>query len=269
MQERQPQPGFYIRRFPLLSEIGNAVDNNVKNFGLQRGTLETLSAWGVKLKLENLTPEIIKVFEEGPAILVGNHPTLTEPLVLPASLPEREDVFMVMSQSFLSLFPSLKEHTLPIYMGYRTESEKAIVNILRKTLTYGGIDYAEAHKRNIESIDQAASRVSDGELGIIFPGPIRKLAEGQWKAGLGYLVDGIQYPSETYLIEAYVEGTAWHDLARTVPPLRSRYSEIKVTFRDPQKIADVKDGVPRASERELVTRMEKDYLDWAHSLKNS
>lgn len=269
MSERIDGSGLYVRRFPFLSEIGNTVDSNVKKFGLQKGSLESLSSWGVKLKIENLTPEINKIFEESPAILVGNHPTFTEPLVLPASLPQREDVFMVMSQSFLSLFPHLEQHTLPIYMGYRTRDEKAVVDVLRKTLTYGDIDYEEAHKRNIQSIDQAANRVSDGELGIIFPAPIRKLVEGQWKAGLGYLVDAVQYPAETYLIEAYIEGTAQHDVLRTIPALRSRYSEIKVTFRDPQKIAYVKDSTPKATERELVVKMEKDYLEWVKSLKKS
>ena len=250
-----------------MSRVGNAVDNNIRDFGLQKGFLEALNTWGVKVAVQNLTPEINKIFEGSPVILIGNHPTFSEPFVLPALLPQREDAFMVMSQSFLSLAPHLKQHTLPIFMGYRTKGEGVMTSVLRKILTYGDIDYENAHRRNIESIDLAASRVSSGGLGIVFPAPLRQLSNGQWKTGLGYLINGIKYPSETYLIEAYIEGTARHDVLRANPILRDRYPEIKVIFRDPQKIADIKGRMPKTNERELTVGMEKDYLEWVKSLK--
>ena len=151
-------PGLYIRRFPILKEAGDLINSNVRDFGLNQGALQTLRNLGIRLTVKNLTSQTMGILQTEPCVVIGNHPTMTEPLVLAAVLPPREDCFLLMSQSFLSFFPSVKPHIIPIYLGSRRKDERAIVNVIRRILTYGNIDYEEAHERNIESIKTRGKR---------------------------------------------------------------------------------------------------------------
>jgi hypothetical protein len=250
--------GLYIRRFPILKEAGDLINSNVRDFGLNQGALETLRNLGIRLTVENLTHQTRAILLTEPCLVIGNHPTMTEPLVLPAALPQREDGFLLMSQSFLSFFPSVRPHIIPIYLGSRRKDEKATVSVLRRILTYGNIDYEEAHERNIESIRVASRRISDGESGIIFPAPHAPLQRGRWKPGIGYLVRGIEYPTETYIVEAFIEGATDLDVLRILPGFKYIPQDIRVTFSDPQKVSSIEDRNPKA--------MERNYLDWANSI---
>ncbi len=269
MQERRSGgEGFYIRRFPGLTRVVNSIDRRVEELGFQAGLRDSLRTAEAGPTVINYTQEIDEIARNRPAIVIANHETITEALAIPAVLPPRKDTFMVMSQSFLSLFPHLDQHTLPIYLVNRMRNDKIIKRILIKALTYGGIDYEDAHRRNIDTINVAAQRISEGELGIIFPAPPVVSKNGEWKSGLGYLINGLTNASDVHIIEAYVEGTTHRDILRSVPRMRSKFPGITVTFRDPINTQAVKDAHPDASARQLVENMEVDYRAWVASLRS-
>lgn len=255
-------------------------DQMIGKYGLQ-GTADYLvKKTSGRLQTFGLTKDVQKILASKPVIVICNHPHDIETFALAATLPRRNDVFLVASKNLQAIGVNLARHIIPVYTQRQERGKgkhyKFSVKIGRHFNFGRKVSDTEAHQFNINSISQAAQKINRGGLVAIFPeGPRGK--EGRWLDGVGYLLLQLIATKKVYVVTVYVQGTADRDIFRLVPGLGRFFPEIQVFYSQPRLVKDIvgttktlglnnKDQYKQTAKR-LVHQEEQKYKEWVGGLK--
>jgi len=242
----------------LTGWILKKVDKDIKANGMVEAMHRLIRSM-VKLTVKN-RDKIKSVLKSEPVILISNHPSQAEVLILLGLLEKRNDAYLVADHSFLDILPSINKNIIPVYINHRLECKQKD-NWKFKLLTrfHQSESFCQevAHQKNIESISIATEKVNQGGLVMIFPAAGE--LGGKFLSGLGYMVKNLKNPKKVKIIMAYVSGTSTLDYLRIIPIIRNFLPKVYITFADPIS-TDEFFGVDA---KIIAKNMENKYYDWA------
>jgi 1-acyl-sn-glycerol-3-phosphate acyltransferase len=254
-----------IKRLPFIRNFLKKLDEHIEKHGIQEGMSNLISWTNTRIIAEGLTPQLKRILESEPAIVVANHDFQAEVLVLLASLPSRKNTYLIANDEFLGVFPHLDQHIIPVHIKHRAPKNKKEV-LLLKLLNYfhpsPRLNESQAHQQNIQSIKTASIKVDAGNLVIIFPEA--RGIEGKWKPGIGYLLNGVTAKRKSYFIQAYIQGTLFLDYLRLIPFVGKILPSYKISFAQPLNIKDIVEK--NAEPKRIVSLLEDQYKTWVDSI---
>lgn len=179
--------------------------------GLQAAAQATLATLHIALDAP------FPLAEAGPQLIVSNHPTSIDGLIVLAQLA-RPDTYMLAMDANRVFGPVFTQQMLPVYMSHQPKHHW--IDWLRVpivTFMEGRLSRQEAMARNRQAITQATQLLQQGHCVIIFPGGSNVSESQPWKKGLGYLLAQVQ-DSRTKITLHHIHGHHWSDSLRPVLP---------------------------------------------------
>lgn len=234
------------------------IDSQIKKEGLS----ETMESIFKKTKTEIIyskdDPEVDKVLENDPLILISNHPSEIEVLIYLSLFKTRKDVYLVANHNFLKILPSIDRQIIPVYIIHRlTQSSFNLkFRIFKHIHEAQHFSKEISHQKNVDSILNAAKKVSNGAVVIIFPAADE--SDGHFLSGIGHMIKNLTNKSRAKLVMAHVSGTSNLDFLRIIPFVNRFLPKIKINFAKPINISKYS-----KQEAKLITsEVEKDYFKW-------
>lgn len=244
-------------------KIFRKIDEDIAEVGLQAALKKVVDGCG-GVDVVGLSGETKKVLENDPVLLISNHPSQAEVLVIMSCLPKRDDVNLVASHNFLNVIDNFDKHIIPVYIDHRMSKAKKTeewkMNIFKIFHHPEFFHQEESHRKNIESISLAAKKIHDGELVVIFP--ISAENNGCFFPGVGHITKDVVNPAAK-LIMAYVSGTSSKDYLRPLKIFNKFLPKIKVWLSTPISLNTFKSETPKATAKE----MEEKYYEWVKTIK--
>lgn len=252
-----------LAEIPILGKFFLDFDRKAGRKGIHYAALDILKRTNSKLFVFGLNNETKEILEKKPVVVASNHPYDFEILPLIAALPKREDIFAIVASDLMGMGPYTKSYFIPVFVHKYFKQGKHKLSVkIAKLLNLGPRirDY-EASPRNRESIKDAARKVQNGGLVVIFPEGI--LPRGNpWLNGIGYLLTSIG-GHDAYYVKAYVEGTSHFDPFRMI--LRGKLlPSFKVYFGVPEDVGSILERI--SNPRELTQNLQKEYNNWPKTL---
>jgi len=200
-----------------------------------------------QIKFHKMPVATKKILDKQGALIILNHPYYAEIVAAICALPDREDIYFIITDSYYELMPNLRKYMIPVHIQHHT----TFVGI-KKYFNIGRLFYYpviktkdEAHEFNINSITKAATLVNQGHIVIMCPQGIR-VNKPYWFKGIGHLVS--QLNPATPIINMFVSNSSILDLFRLVPVANRVFPKFHVYFDKPNYV-NIKD--PQTITREL------------------
>ena len=214
-----------------------------------------------------LSQETFKILKTKPCIVIVNHPHYIEFLVAVNNLPQRKDMFLVITDSCLGLIPSLDKNLIPVHIQHHGPE-----NIVPKKIDFGHIFFFTPAKKtpqeitdyNRKNIDIGVKKVNDGGVLLICPQGL-KAKGGSWFNGIGFIVSKMKKEKEIYIINTHIEGTSPWDIFRVIPFASKFLPKIKIAFDKPLLVKEIINKKPK----EIKKYLEKKYNKWVKSFSFS
>ena len=255
-----------IKNIPIFGKIVKDFDEDIKKYGLQQATKNLVKRHHGKLRIGQLSKNTAYVLQNKPVIVVGNHPFEIETYAIFASLPKRDDIYLIMSANFVGFLPHLDKHLIPVFVNHHAVREKAskfsgrVANFIGRTMKF---PEKQARLKNKESIEHAANKINKGGLVILFPEGFRGKG-GKWFSGIGHLIKKVGHNNDAYVVKAYVHGTSDLDYLRLIPIINRFLPIVSVYYSEPQKITDI---LKKDSEAKIIKdKLETEYNNWIKKL---
>jgi hypothetical protein len=212
------------------------------------GTIKKILQWAhAKKHIKGLSPQLKDELQSGPTVILANHPTSASVLALIAALPKREDIYLFVGSKFFGHNADIDKHLIPAYINNRCQPAHApYADTLPKE---------EEHRRNIASISQAAEKVNNGGLVLIFPGyPEKK--DGTWYCGAGHMIKQISNKNAKIELVHIAESPNLGYL-RVIPLLGAILPSITFHFAPSLSINDYNNADPK----HIIRILEKKFKD--------
>jgi len=209
----------------------------------------------------NLPESTKKVLKKDRVLVICNHPSQVDVLLLLASLPHRSDTYLVAMHRLLSILPSIDKHLIPVYISHRINDFSKTdwkFNILKKFHFSPEYSKEVAHQKNIENIALAAKRVDEGHLLCLFPAGGSENGR-DFLPGIGHLIKNLKYPEDTKIVMAHVGGTSDWDYLRIIPFVNKFLPKFRINFSEAQDISNF--IYPEA--RQIPKLLQDHYEKWS------
>lgn len=266
-EQGRSNDGGYLNHIPIISGIKRQFDNDIGEMGVQQAFAKWVAIAGEgKLSIRGKDDHVKEILREKPVVVVANHPFFAEIFTVIASLEPRDDMYGVGISNFLGIGPNISRHVFPIYMTRQMSSERQKLLVRAGHMLHFGprIPPDEAHKKNVESIHQAAEAVRNGSLVFMMPEGVKSGKAVRWSSGIGHLLLGIGENTNAYLLFAYSEGTSNWDYLRIVPGVKKILPTVSITFAKPITIADALGE--STDPREITRKLQEEYNNWVRSI---
>jgi 1-acyl-sn-glycerol-3-phosphate acyltransferase len=180
----------------------------------------------------------------GPQLVIANHPSpIDAPILL--SAVDRDDTYFAGSAGIGSFSPELAARLFPMYMSQQpspylfTKLKNHVYHRLRE-----GVDRDEAQRRNFDSLQRAARRLSEGATLILTPTGGTFVTTTDWKSGVGFLIQ--RADANGHVVFTRIEGSTRWDLLRLMNPYWFgpflKALEVKVRIHEPIPLAEFSKG---------------------------
>ena len=250
-----------IRSIPVFSHYLKKFESFIAESGWPLGVKEFADYYHVPIEV-SIEPETISIIKSKGIILIGNHPHEAEPLFLMATLPERDHIFWISNANMQGFSLVLDPLIIPVYTNSRKSGTSSIlmVNLFKHFHTnFNHLSYDEEHHRNIDSISNAANKVLNGSLVVIYPD--RKAGIGKWMDGVGYLIRQ-STPSSARVVFSYIKNTTRVNYLRVFPLVNRLLPKIKVFYAKPISTTEFTNIPPK----EITVLLKKEYDKWVETL---
>lgn len=208
----------------------------------------------------NLPPSTLQTLQHQPVLLVCNHPSQAEVLVLLAALPPRKNIFLIAMDGLASVLPAIKRYIIPVHISHRVGDHARfdwkfyLFSKLHSSVQYPA---ALAHQKNIASITKAATQINQGSLVAIFPAGGSENGR-DFLPGVGHLIKNLHQPHQVSLVMAHVRGTSSWDFFRPLPLVKYFLPSITIDFSLPQPISRIRGATGRA----IASHLQQVYDHW-------
>ncbi len=254
------------RELPIVGKYFQELDHAVGEKGLQTAMMDLIKQTHSKLEVNGLDEETRQVLAQKPALLIANHPYDAEGIPLIASLPQRNDIYIIGTSAFQGVGTNVVEHLIPVYTTDHAKASPKLSVKLGQRLNFRitpELSSEEAKAINKQVVGTAVRKLKEGALVVLFPGGI-KGKEAKWFSGLGKIVNLLGSEGHVSLVKAYVEGCSNFDPLRFVPGIRHILPKLKVTFAKPQAFSEI--STEQLSSRKLTNSLQQEYEAWVKSL---
>ncbi len=249
-----------IRIVPFVGQFVSLLEADTRDYGLQAAVANAVKRSESRIRVLNARHDLLM---RKPVLLVANHPHSAEVLALIRTLPNRRDIYVVISHKFTRAGRSISSHCIPVYLSHHHMEGRPVTvpgRIVDFFLKPETLTPEQEHELNIRSIDEAAQKINRGALVIIFPE--RRFGKRRWQPGLGHLLKKLD--GNAQLVLANVSGTSLADYFRLLPKAGKVLPQISVQFHDPIAVREIN---TRPDARRIVEGLEEYYSGWAGSLK--
>ncbi len=255
----------YINRIPVLKNFLTVYIQESISSGPIRSAQTLAQQYHVALNTH--IPDASKrILTKNPCIVVFNHPYEIETFISAASLPSRRDMRMVATASILEIIPSFHSIIVPVWIDHHAQAEKVhkLSGRIAKILSLRPKVAAHvAHKRNVQSIRNAAKFVDSGGMIMLAPEGYRG-KHGVWFSGIGHLLTQIKNQNRCYYVSCHIRGTSNWDWFRVIPIVNRLFPPIHIYFSEPQNIREV---VKKSQNPKILAKiLEAEYRDWSSVL---
>lgn len=247
---------------PFVGHFIRSIDRDLKNCSFQTTIRNAVIKSGSKLIIKGKNEETEEVLKNKPVVVVANHPYEAEVAALIAGLPDREDISLIVNRRLLNLSANLDKYLIPVYIDHHNIAKKRhkVMSFFLRTFHPKKVyTIEEEHSLNIQSISQAAKKVDEGGLVIIFPN--RKSNGGRWYTGVGHMLSQVKR-EDVFVMRAYIEGTSMLDLLRLVPGIGSFLPTVTLTFAPPLKLEEMRGNDPK----KITIMLQDQFNNWVQTL---
>jgi|SRR5579884_2385960 len=250
-----------ISSLPIIGPILRKFDQDVGKHGFQEAFKIILDERSIKY-IGDIDEETAKVLKHDKVLLIVNHDNDFEMVPLYALLPSRKDTYLIGAAHITGIGPNTAEYILTIYLNQNTshKEEKMSYRLARHLNLFPKLLDDEAHKINIETINQARQKINQGGLVMLFPSGVGKKG-AKWKNGVGILVHSLD--RDAYIVFANVKGTTPHDAFRLIPHVNKFFPEFKISFSKPKKVGQL---INEQDPRIITKDLENQYKIWMSTL---
>jgi len=254
-----------LGQIPVFGKIFRDFDKSAGESGIHKAVANIIKRTETKLIVHGLVKGTIEILKSKSVILVANHPYEFEILLLIAALPKRDDIFTIAASDLMGAGPNTDSYIIPMFIHkYFAEGSHKLSVKIAKLLRLGPrLSPLNAHRRNVDNLAHAASKVKNGALVIIFPEGILKKGS-PWLSGIGYLLRAVNKKSNAFYARAYIQGTSSFDILRLIPIVRRFFPPIKVYFDRPEEISLILNGSEHP--KEITKNLQVEYNKWASRL---
>lgn len=241
------------------------INESVRKRGVCETARKILQEFGTKLEIFGVDENLANVLSSKPTLVLSNHPAEADLFVLFAALPTRNDLKMIVNANFLNLSEELDKFFIPVYINHKIIRDDKInfrLRFFRLFHKHPHFSKEEEHRKNVESIDEAARRISYNGLVAMFPGAGKE--DGTWFSGVGFLVKKANNP-DLNIVFAHIVGTSDLDYLRVLPGASKLLSHFKVYFCKEKKAFDYLQLEPK----EIAKKLEKEYAGWVKNIQDS
>ena len=154
-----------IHSFLVIKSLISTLDTNVRKYGYQKGILKSFHHYKTPIITKSLTKQTIHVLKNKAVVIVANHPHELDPSALVASLPSRQDSYLIINSRFMGVCKSIDKYLIPVYVrhhNYHLNESTLIgklIDIFYPTPTYS---HELEHRKNIKSISLARQKLKQG-----------------------------------------------------------------------------------------------------------
>ncbi len=250
-----------IRSIPIFSHYLKKFEGFICEFGWPLGAKRFAHYYQVPIEVF-LDPETESIIKSKGIILIGNHPHEAEPLILMATLPLRDRNYWIANANMLGFSKYIDQLIIPVYTSSRKSGTSLflMINLFKYFHTnFNHLEYTEEHRRNIESISTAATKVLDGSLVVIYPD--RKATIGKWMGGVGYLIQQ-SVSNSAYVVFSYIKNTTRVDYLRVFPFINRLLPQLEVYYDKPILTNEFINIPPK----EITVQLKKRYDEWVKTL---
>ena len=245
--------------FKILKEYRK----NAQSLGIHRAASELLASLGI-----SQITTIGKIPKQGPLLIISNHVSVLDSLVLMSRI-NRDDFHFVALSTYEVYGSETAAKLLPIYrkrqLNHKVYEYPLCLNIQGKMPEQLSIE--EIRRRNRQTISHAAKLVNEDKAVSIFPsGSVGKVYQNsKWKIGVGYLVKQIT-TTDTQVVFAHIKGTKKSDLLAFLHPALSLFlfkpQPLSIHYSQPMMLSSLisKENEPA----QIVEQLEKAYsnIQW-------
>ncbi len=252
-----------LTRLPIIAEFIRNLKREVTTKGWPVGISHLLKEYGINLNITPPSAATTQTLAQKPVLVVANHPYELEVLVLIGSLPNRNNVKLIINANYLNLIDYGHDQMIPVYIGHKNHNQYAqsfIKRALNLLAPKNNLSAEDEHSKNIESIAQAAKFLSGGQLVILFPD--RHSPDGHWFNGIGHLIHQTKPEINPQIVFSFIEGTSSKDFRRFIKPINRFFPPINVTFSEPISLAPYIDLEPK----DIRVQLEAQYREWVSSI---
>lgn len=242
----------------ITGKLMHKIDLDIKQNGLGKAMESIFSKTHTEIILNKECIEVDKALEKEPTLVICNHPSEAEVLVLLMELGKRKDLYMVVNHNFTNILPTLDSHIISVYISDRLVKDKSNwkFRIMKKIHKVDHFGKEECHSKNIKSIEKASKKISEGALVAIFPAAGVK--SGKFLDGVGYIIKNLTNKSKAKLVMAHVRGTSTWDYLRFIPLVNRIMPAIKINFAKPIDIFKYS----KEDAKMITSEVERDYFRW-------
>lgn len=243
-----------------VRRILRPINHNLKTHGISKTFKKVLRNCSREFII-NLPKDTKKVLKKDRVLVICNHPSQADVLLLLAGLPHRSDIFLVIMHRLLSILPSIDKHLIPVYISHRINDFSKTdwkFNILKKIHFSPEYSKETAHQKNIENIALAAKRIDQGHLLCLFPAGGSENGR-DFLPGVGHLIKSLKNPQDTKIVMAHVSGTSDWDYLRIIPFVNKFLPKFRINFSEVQEVSNFL--YPEA--RQIAGQLQNHYEKWS------
>ena len=132
---------------PLIGNFIRTIDQDIKEYSFIQAMRNVVKRSHTRLEIRGLRSGARDILQTKSAVVVANHPNEAEVIALIASLPERNDVYLIVNARMLGIVKDLDRHLIPVYIEHHNNPyhHNEILSYLLKT--YHPKKYPDAGKR--------------------------------------------------------------------------------------------------------------------------
>lgn len=207
----------------------------------------------------NIKVEVISgsFLGSGPQLVVANHHGPLDAAFQVSVIP-RDDVYFFALQGWKRLGDEVSSRLLPVYLSYRPAEHP--FDRFKNNYFFPSrekVDREEAQRRNRETIARSIRLLSEGATIIITPTGGTFSSRTDWKAGLGYLMEGAG-GRDVSVVLTRVLGSKRSDIFRFGNPylftLNRKPTVATIEISDPIPLSDFMGSGRGAAEMSLAVR---------------
>lgn len=252
------RPLIQVSRLPVFNRMVKSFDQSAEKIGLHETAANFLAKLRCRVNISYESPETVEILRGKPTIIITTHNKgKTEGFPLVASLPPRDDLYILGSAGYMTWGETLRKSILPLYISNKS-TPGLMAKILTKTEFENRIpSQKETYSKNASSVKEAAKKISEGHQVIISPEGNRlkeKPREGIWYNGLGHLINQLPIDSNAYIVMARIGNPRLQISKKSL-------FEIDVNFSEPIKVSDLLSqlGPGNRSPKKITRALERKY----------
>lgn len=247
-----------------VRRILRPVNHSLKIHGISRTFKRILKKLSRDFIID-LPSDTKKTLKKDKVLVICNHPSQVDVLLLLAALPHRSDIYLVIMHRLLSILPAIDKHLIPVYISHRINDFSKPdwkFNLLRKIHFSPEYTKEIAHQKNIKNIALATKRLDQGHLLCLFPAGGSENGK-DFLPGVGFVINNLKDAKNTKLVMAHVGGTSTWDYLRLIPFISRFLPRFRINFSGVFSASDFSLNNPKMTAKNLQDH----YENWSEQFK--